>query len=153
MGGIAAKMLVGKEQDLDPGLRVPVGLGLSTAGKRPFKNIPAVRARAHRAAVLADEGLDRGRAVHVGDGDDCLVRADLLELLPAFDCLVDVCHVRHRAAGAQVGQDDLDCFIREDVSAFGHEVDAAEDHELGILLPGGDARKLETIAGGNPRSR
>ena len=38
--------------------------------ERPVEDRPRVRRRAHRAAVLAHERLQRGRGVHVGDGHD-----------------------------------------------------------------------------------
>ena len=39
----------------------------------------------------------------------------------------DFRHVGHGAAGVEIGQDDLLAVAAEDVGAFGHEVDAAED--------------------------
>jgi hypothetical protein len=97
--------------------------------------------------VLTDERLDRGAAVHVRDRDDELVRARFLELGPRVLGLLEVGHVGHRAAGPEVREDHADAFVREDVGALGHEVDAAEDHVLDVLLVGGLARELEAVAG------
>ncbi len=84
--------------------------------------------------MLADEGFDGGGAVHVSDGDDELAGAEVLELLPAFEGLVEICHVGHGAAGAEVGEDDFDVGGGEDVSGFGHEMDAAENDVFDRLL-------------------
>ena len=97
--------------------------------------------------MLADECFDRGAAVHVGDGNDQLVRAGLLELFPAIQCLIEVGHVSHRATGAEVREDDSDLWPGENVGGLGHEVHAAEDDVLGLGLVGGLSRKFETVAG------
>ena len=41
----------------------------------------------------------------------------------------------------------MDVRLREDVGRFGHEMNAAEDDELGSRLIGGPARELEAVAG------
>ena len=69
------------------------------------------------------------------------------ELRPAVERLVEVGHVGHRAAGAQVREDHADVLVGEDVGALGHEVDAAEDDVLDALLVGGLAGELEAVAG------
>ena len=56
-------------------------------------------------------------------------------------------HVRHRAAGREVGQDDLLLRRGEDVGGLGHEVDAAEDDVLGLGPRRRLARQLEGVAG------
>ena len=35
---------------------------------------------------------------------------------------------------------------RQDVGRLGHEMDAAEDHELGLVLVGGKTRQAERVA-------
>ena len=76
-----------------------------------------------------------------------LVHAERAQLLPADFELIDRGHVGHRAAGGQVGQDDLLVRRAEDVGALGHEVDAAEDDEVGGVLAGGELRELQRVAG------
>ncbi len=93
---------------------------------------PGVGRRAHGAAVAADERLQRGGAVHVGDRHDALDVDDLGEGLPGGLDLVDVGHVGHRAAGVEVGEDDGLVVAGEDVGRLGHEVHAAEDDDVGL---------------------
>ena len=131
---------------VSPCLLVSLSL-LPPPAHRPLQHVPAVAARADGAAVLAYEGLDGGGAVHVGDGDDGLAGAGLLELFPAVEGLVEVGHVGHGAAGAEVGEDDADVVGGEDVGGFGHEVDAAEDDIFSANLVGGFAGELEAVAG------
>ena len=76
-----------------------------------------------------------------------MIRARALKLCPGFFGLIEVGHVGHGAAGAQVREDDPDGFIGKDVSALGHEMHAAEDDELGVFLLGGLAGELEAVAG------
>ena len=54
------------------------------------------------------------------------------ELLPGLLDRVDVGHVGHRAAGVQVGQDDLLVVAGEHVGGLGHEVHAAEHDVVGL---------------------
>ena len=63
------------------------------------------------------------------------VRADthLRELAPGNLELVGGRHVGHRAAGGEVGQHDFLMRRAENVGALRHEVDAAEDDELGVV--------------------
>ena len=56
------------------------------------------------------------------------------ELAPGDLDLVGLGHVGHRAAGGQVGQDHLLVRRGEDVGGLGHEVDAAEDDEVGVRV-------------------
>jgi hypothetical protein len=57
---------------------------------------------------------------------------DRTELLPRLLDLVDVGHVRHRAARIEVREDDLLVVVGEHVGRLGHEVHAAEDDVLGL---------------------
>jgi hypothetical protein len=118
--GVAAKVLVGEEEHL---------LALR---QRPLEDGPGVGGRADGTALAADERLEVGRAVHVGDGYDLLDVDDRLECLPGLLDRVDVGHVGHRAAGVEVGEDDLLVGRGEHVGRLGHEVHAAEDDEVGL---------------------
>ena len=63
VGGVAAEVLVGEEEDLDLLGRTRGGalsLCRCAALQRPLQDVAAVAAGADRAAVLADEGFDRG---------------------------------------------------------------------------------------------
>ena len=111
---------------------------------------------AYDPPVAAHEGLDRRGGVHVGDGDDrdaaVLIgfgAEDLGELFPAVLDLIDRGHVRHRAAGGEVGQDDRLVRLREQVGGLGHEVDAAEDDRLGLRMvlrgPGEHERVADVV--------
>jgi len=97
--------------------------------------------------VFADERLDRRRTVHVGDRDDQLIGTSLLKLLPAVQRLIEIGHIRHRASGAQVGKNDAHLRAREDVRALSHEMHAAEDDKLGVLLVSGFPGELEAVSG------
>jgi len=57
---VATQVLVGEEQHLLAAL------------ERPLQHRPGVRRRAHRSAVAADERLQRGGRVHVGDRHDAV---------------------------------------------------------------------------------
>ena len=74
------------------------------------------------------------------------VRPESLEGLPAIFNLADLGHIRHGAASVQVRQDDLLILAAEDVGAFGHEMNAAEDDVFGAGF-GGDLRELVGVAG------
>ncbi len=119
-GGVAAEVLVGQEQHL---------AGLL---ERPRQGDPGVGRRADGPAVPAGERLDRGARVHVGDGDDVVGDARLGQDVPALLDLVERRHVGHGAAGGEVGQQHGLRRPGEHVRALGHEVDAAEDDELGL---------------------
>ncbi len=71
---------------------------------------------------------------------------DLLKLFPALLHGVRVRHVRHGAAGGQVGQDDGLVRRGEDVCGLGHEVHAAEDDGLGVRPGEGGVGQLEGVA-------
>ena len=92
--GVAPEVLVGEEQHARALAEGPVQDGARVGGG------------ADGAAVAAHERLQGGRRVHVGDGED-VVPHDLGHDVPAVLDLVGVRHVRHRAAGVEVGQDDL----------------------------------------------
>ena len=64
--GVATEVLVGEEQHLGCRPRRPSACG----PERPLEHGAGVGRGAHRAAVLADERLQRGRRVHVGDRDE-----------------------------------------------------------------------------------
>ena len=53
--------------------------------------------------------------------------------------------IEHPAA--EIRQDHLLVRRREDVGALGHEVDAAEDDEVGVRVLGDLARQLPRVAG------
>ena len=118
VAGVAAEVLVGEEEDL---------VAPGAPCERPLEDGPGVRRRADGAAVLADERLQRGRRVHVGDRHDPLDVGDRGEVVPALLDLVDVGHVGHGAAGVEVGEDHALVVGGEDVGGLGHEVHAAED--------------------------
>ena len=118
-GGVASEVLVRQEQDA------------LAAIPRPPQRRGRVRRRADHAALLADERFDRRGGVDVGHRHH-VVDAHLTEFRPARFELVDRGHVGHRAAGGEVGQDDLLVRRREDVGALRHEVNAAEHDELGL---------------------
>ena len=72
-----------------------------------------------------------------------------VDLLPRLDRLLVVRHVRHRAPGAQVRQHHRHAVLGEDVGGLGHEVHAAEDHVLRVVLAhllGGQLAELEAVA-------
>ena len=62
VAGVATEVLVGEEQHL-----VAAGPAFGAVAERPVEHGPGVGRRAHGAAVLAHERLERGRRVHVGD--------------------------------------------------------------------------------------
>ncbi len=97
--------------------------------------------------VFTDERLNRGAGVHVSDWDDRVIGAGLLELFPALDGLVEAGHVRHRASGAKVGENDADGFFGQDIRAFRHEVNAPEDDIFDSLLRRRVAGKLKAVPG------
>ena len=142
--GVAAEVLVGEEQDL-----VAAGAGPGSSGPRAQVSTARALDEVHTTPPWrADERLQRGRRVHVGDRDHPVDVGDLGQGLPRLLDRVDVGHVGHRAAGVEVGQDHLLVGAGEDVGRLGHEVDAAEDDELGLRLVGGDAGQAEGVAPG-----
>ena len=127
--GVAAEVLVGEEQHLATAGALALPL---TELERPLEDGPGVGRRAHGAAVLAHEGLQRGRRVHVGDRDQALDVGGPLEHLPRLFDLVEIGHVGHRTTGVQIGQHHLLVVAGEDVGRLGHEVHAAEHDVLGV---------------------
>jgi len=98
LGGVAAEVLVGEEENA------------AAAGEGPLEHGLGVGGGADDAAVLAAERLQRGRGIHVGDRDhghaavDALLAAvEVLQLFPAIGDGVDIGHIGHRAAGGEVG--------------------------------------------------
>ncbi len=141
--GVPAQVLVGEEQDLVP--PAPSGLVLAQG---PGEDGPGVGGRAHHAAVAADEGLEGGRRVHVGDRHHPVDVGDGGQRLPCLLDRVDVGHVGHGAPGVEVGQEHLLVVPGQDVGRLGHEVDPAEDDVLGLGLVGGDPGQPERVASG-----
>ena len=119
VSGVAPEMLIGQKQD--PIAPLP----------GPSQRRGRVRRRADHAAPFAAKGLNGHCRVDVGHGND---RSDahLLELCPAHLELLWIRHVGHRAAGGQVGQNHLLVRRGMNIGAFGHEVNAAEDDEVGV---------------------
>ena len=103
--------------------------------------------------MLAAEGLEGSRRVHVGDGDDGLEAIgggagseEVFEVGPAVGDGLEVGHVGHGAAGGEVGEDDGLVGPGEHVGGLGHEVDAAEDEGLGVGAGAGGLGELEGVA-------
>ena len=76
-------MLVGEEEDLIALLEGPLEDGGRVGGG------------ADCAAVLADEGFERGGGVHVGDRDDAVGVDDLAEVVPGVVDILGLGHVGH----------------------------------------------------------
>ncbi len=131
--GVSAQVLVREEED-----------ALAALGG-PVEHLRGVGGGADDAAVAAAEGLEGGGGVDVGDRDD-LGDACLAQLVPAGVDVLGVGHVGHGAAGGHVGEDDLLVGLGEDVGGLGHEVDTAEDDELGLWLLGGPLGQVEGVA-------
>ncbi len=131
--GVAAEVLVGKEQHL-----VALGEG-------PLEHRSGVRRGADRAAVASDERLQRSRRVHVRDGHDAVDVGDGGHLVPGLFDLVEMGHVGHGAARVEVGEDDPLVGAGEHVGRLGHEVDAAEDDVGGEVVVGGEAGEEERV--------
>ncbi len=97
--------------------------------------------------MLAAKGLQIGGAVDIGDRGDVLVGIEHLpELAPGALHLGQTCHVRHRAAGVEVGQNHLLLGLGQDVGHFGHEMHAAEYDVLRLGLRR-ELGKFQRIAG------
>ncbi len=141
--GVAAQVLVGEEEDL-----VAAAVPLVVRSEGPGQHGPGVGRGADHPAVGADERLQRGRRVHVGDRDHPVDVGHPGQGLPGLLHRVDVGHVGHRAAGVEIGQDHLLVGPGEDVGRLGHEVHAAEHDELGLRLVGGDAGQTEGVTPG-----
>ena len=123
------------------------GTGCARRAPTPTRSVALrVARRADRAAAFADERFDGGGGVDVGDGHH-VGDAHLLEFLPAHLELIGSGHVGHRAAGGEVGQNHLLMRRGQDVRALGHEVHAAEDHEVGFAVAGAVLRQLPRVAG------
>ena len=135
VGGVAAEMLVGQEQDLL--LLLPA----------PRQDGRGVRRRAHGAAVLADQRFDGRRRVDVRHRHRPRRHAELLEFAPRDRKLVGGRHVGHGTAGGEVGQDHPLVRQRQHVGALGHEVHAAEHDVVGLRVLGDFTRQLERVAG------
>ena len=111
----------------------------------PLQHHAGVGGGADDAVVAAAVGLEAGRRVDVGDGDD-IGDAGLFELVPAGVDVVGGGHVGHGAAGGHVGQHHDLVGAGEDVRRLGHEVHAAEDDVLLVALLGGPAGQLQRVA-------
>ena len=140
---LRAEVLVGEEQHL-AAFCTPFDLG----AEGPLEHRPGVGRGAHGAPVLADERLQGGRRVHVGDGHQPVEIGDPTERLPGLFDLVEVGHVSHRAPGVEIGQHHLLVVTGQDVGRFGHEVHAAEDDVLGLGMLLGEHREAVRIAPG-----
>ena len=102
--GVPPEVLVGEEQDLvRPGPVAP----RCPQGRVPTRGPPGVGRSAHRAAVSADERLQRRRGVHVGHGHHPIDVGHLGEGLPGLFDRFEVRHVSHGASGVQVGKQHL----------------------------------------------
>ena len=113
----------------------------------PLEGLAGIRGSADQTAVATGEGLDVGRAVHVGHGHGARGNPGLFERVPGLGDLLGGGHVGHRASGPEVGQDDGLAVCGEDVGALGHEVDAAEDDEFRCGPVSGGLRQLEGVSG------
>ena len=122
--GVAAQVLIGQEQDLL--LLLPA----------PRQHGRGVGRRAHRAALLAHERLNRGRRVDVGDRHRARRHTELFELAPADLQFVGRGHVGHGAARREVWQNHLLMRQGEHIGALGHEMHAAEHDVLGLRVVG-----------------
>src|SRR5215472_1023761 len=95
--------------------------------------------------MLARERLDGGSGVHVADGNNLAGVHDGGEFAPAGFDLADVGHIRHGAACVEVREHYDLVFAAENVRAFSHEMNAAEDDVAGIGFRGLE-REFEGIA-------
>src|ERR1700682_3134063 len=122
IASVASKVLVGKEENffalLEGPLHDPSGVGTG----------------ANRAALLTGEGFDGRGRVHIGNGDDLARIEKRREFAPAGFHLADVGHISHRAACAQVSQNNHLVLAAENVRALGHKVHAAEEDIAGLRL-------------------
>ena len=132
-------MLVGEEEYL------------ACALERPLKGAASIRGRADESVALTAECLDSGGGVHVSDGDN-VGDIKTLQLFPTVFDLADLSHICHGASGVEVGKDDR-LVVGEDVSALGHEVDAAKENVFCVGSGGGVLRELIAVPGeiGEPK--
>src|SRR6516225_842226 len=91
------------------------------------------------------EGLNVGCRVHVRNGNDC-AGYSALKVFPACLDLIKAGHIRHRATGAHVWQNNLLVIGAQDIGAFGHEMDTAKNDVFGILPACGPLGELERIS-------
>ncbi|CAB4537791.1 unannotated protein [freshwater metagenome] len=132
---VASEVLIGQEKDF---------LALVES---PFKCALGIGRRAHRSTMATGKGLDRGGAVHVSNGNCLIGDAGVGEDGPGFFYLRNGGHVGHGTTCGEVRKDDLLGGLRENVSAFGHEVHAAKHDVWSIRVRGCELRKLERVAG------
>ena len=133
IASVAPKMFIRQEENLFAAL------------KSPFHNGGCVGTGADRTAMLAGEGFNRGGGIHVGDGNDLICVQNACEFAPAGFDLPDVGHIRHGAAGAEIGENDDLLVAAENIRALGHEVNAAKNDVLAFGF-GGLLGELERIA-------
>src|SRR5437899_10055984 len=119
--GIAAKMLIGQEQNALAALPCP-----------PQRR-RGIRRRADDAAALATKRFDRCRGVDVSHRDEA-ADVHLFQIAPAHLELFRFGHVGHRAARGEIGEDHPLIWRAQDIGAFGHEMHAAEDDEFGVRM-------------------
>ena len=129
VAGVAAEVLVGEEQHL-----APPGAALVSGSERPLEHGASIGRGAHGTPVLAHERLERGRGVHVGNGNEQFEVGDLAQLVPGVLDLADVGHVCHGAAGIEVGEQHPLVVAGEDVSRLRHEVHPAEHDRGGLWM-------------------
>jgi hypothetical protein len=133
--GVPTEMLVGEHHELLAPL------------PRPRHDGGRIGRRADHAAVGADEGLNLGRRIDVGDGDDGRdVDTHLGELAPRNLELIARRHVGHGAARREIRQDHFLLRPAQDVGALRHEMHAAEDDEVGGVSRCCRARELQRVA-------
>src|SRR5262249_50280535 len=71
--------------------------------------------------------------------------SDPLQILPTRLNLIEGSHVCHGAAGAHIRQNDFLIIGAEDVGAFSHEGNAAENNVFGVFAIRRPLRQLEGI--------
>ena len=89
--------------------------------------------------------FERGGRVHVGNRDDS-IDAKRFQRGPAALNVADVRHISHGAAGFQVRQDHGLFSTGEDICRLRHEVDSAEQDDLGIAAGRGLLAQFVAIA-------
>ncbi len=125
--------------------------------KGPFQHRLGVRRCADNAAVTPAEGFEISGGIHVRDGNDAsqlaaiwpgdgIKYARALKRGPAFFNFGNICHIGHRTARCRIRQNHGLLGAAEDVGAFGHEVNAAEDNIIGFWVRGSKLRQLERVA-------
>lgn len=90
-GGVSSQMLIREKEDSLAPL------------ERPFQHRFRIAAGADDPAMFATERLQARGTVDVGDGSEILGIDDFSELVPSRFDLPDGSHVRHGAAGRQIG--------------------------------------------------